>query len=266
MRCLLNCFDTGISKRCMTPYHAHSFWQLELIMSNRAILHSEVGKYSLTASSVVFIPPEMKHQFRYSEPRARYLSFKFKLMPAGNHRYRLWKAEDPLLNKLLQTLASIFPEKLIPFPLEKDICERLLEACMEIYHETNFGNSHIHALSERVILMVEQQRDRGCTVSEIAQRLGYSRGALSSLFSKDMGIPLKGYIDRKRFERIQELLFESPLNISEIAWQCGFEHMHAFTRFVKRISGYAPRDLRRKLRPRGDGAARCSRNLPKRSV
>lgn len=250
MRCILNYFDTGVSKRRVTPYHAHSFWQLEFILSNHAVLHTEAGALFVSASSAVFIPPRMKHQFEYNDPRATYLSFKFELIPAEKHDYRLWKAESPLLPALLQALVSVFPKKGIPLPLEKNIGERLLEACMALYHEATFENSHRCTLSERIIHMVAQQSDRGCAVSEIAQRLGYSRGALSSLFSKEQGIPLKNYIDRKRFGRIRELLFESSLNISEIAWQCGFAHMHAFTRFVKRISGYTPRDLRKKLRGR----------------
>jgi AraC-like DNA-binding protein len=71
-----------------------------------------------------------------------------------------------------------------------------------------------------------------------------SANHLSEKFKQVTGVNFVDYIARIRFEKACELLLNSNLRISEIAFTVGFQSLSQFNRVFKRSSGKSPTELR----------------------
>ena len=85
-------------------------------------------------------------------------------------------------------------------------------------------------------------------LDELADEVSYSRCYFSSIFKKCMGMSLWDYICIKRIEEALTQIKTTDKNISEIAWQCGFQDESYFYRCYKREKGMSPSKARKLLR------------------
>ena len=67
---------------------------------------------------------------------------------------------------------------------------------------------------------------------------------LSTLFKKEMGMPLTDYVNRQRIELSQRLLLSTDMPIKSVALQCGIPDVYYFSRLFKRIVGTTPKVYR----------------------
>lgn len=77
-----------------------------------------------------------------------------------------------------------------------------------------------------------------------ATRVGVTVQHLARVTKHLLKITPKQYIDYMLMSEIQNLLVSSMLSIKEIAYECGFETPDALYRFVKRVMGCTPTDIR----------------------
>jgi len=85
-------------------------------------------------------------------------------------------------------------------------------------------------------------------VNRLAQWLRCNPAYLSHIFYKEVGTSLIRYINKKRLSKAKILLTGArSLNISEIAWACGYLDPGYFTRVFKREVGISPSEYRWQL-------------------
>lgn len=99
-----------------------------------------------------------------------------------------------------------------------------------------------------VLEYIRQHGTPALTVGDCAEYLGVTRATLSKAFSRDMGLPLKTYLQRLFVERACRLLCHSELTIKEVALQAGYEDPYYFYRLFKRQIGQTPIAYRRLMR------------------
>ena len=78
------------------------------------------------------------------------------------------------------------------------------------------------------------------TVGKIAEQTGYDRSYLSTLFRKETGETISGFIRRKRLETAKELLAVTDKPCSEIADTLGFSSQSHFTELFRARYGITP--------------------------
>lgn len=82
-------------------------------------------------------------------------------------------------------------------------------------------------------------------LSTLARVAGVSRAQLVRVCRRDLGETPLRWVWRRRTERGVQLLRDTGLRVSEIAWRCGFQTPFHFTRWVRQCEGMNPRVLRR---------------------
>lgn len=82
------------------------------------------------------------------------------------------------------------------------------------------------------------------SVTSLAAWVQCSPDYLSNLFHQETGERLTGYINRQRIQRAQHLLKATSLNISEVAWACGYSDPGYFIRIFRRSNGLTPKRFR----------------------
>jgi len=80
---------------------------------------------------------------------------------------------------------------------------------------------------------------------EIARLVGLNPSALSHFFRRTTGRTITEFIHEVRIGQAVRMLIDTPLNVSEIAYACGFGSLSNFNNVFRRLKGISPSDFRR---------------------
>lgn len=97
----------------------------------------------------------------------------------------------------------------------------------------------------KINLILENNLDESSfSVEELASKLNISRVQLYRKVKAVLGIGVGDYINNFRLEKAKELLISTSMNISEIAYSCGFASPNYFSTTFKSKYGVSPKDFR----------------------
>lgn len=83
------------------------------------------------------------------------------------------------------------------------------------------------------------------SLESISEAVKLSPSYLSSLFSSEVGMTIINYLQYLRIEQSKKLLLSSSLNITEIAYQVGYNDEKYYSKIFKKSVGVGPKDYRK---------------------
>jgi AraC family transcriptional activator of pobA len=110
-------------------------------------------------------------------------------------------------------------------------------------------------LAERFVTLVGQHAREHWQVGDYARSLGVSRDRLGTAVRRATGLSPQGYLHRELTREACELLANTGMPVSQVAFRLGFSDPAYFTRFFARQTGTNPGQYRRQAkarRARGD--------------
>jgi AraC-like DNA-binding protein len=91
---------------------------------------------------------------------------------------------------------------------------------------------------------IDKYSDEELSLTKVAARLNISANYLSEKFKRVTGVNFVDYVARTRIEKARDLLQNSDLRISEIAFAVGFQSLSQFNRIFKTLTGQSPTQFR----------------------
>src|SRR5205814_3368577 len=91
---------------------------------------------------------------------------------------------------------------------------------------------------------IEEHSAEELSLRTVAKAVNISANHLSEKFKQVTGVNFVDYVARTRFEKACDLLLNSDLRISEIAFAVGFQSLSQFNRVFKKLSGKSPMEYR----------------------
>jgi len=85
---------------------------------------------------------------------------------------------------------------------------------------------------------------RNIKIADIAAYFGYNEKYLTTLFHSVTGTALKQYVLQSKMEQAKIQLSDTNLQISQIAYNLGFEDSHNFSNAFKKITGLSPKEYK----------------------
>ncbi|MGQ2985278.1 helix-turn-helix domain-containing protein [Flavobacterium sp.] len=85
------------------------------------------------------------------------------------------------------------------------------------------------------------------TVRDIAEKLNVSPGYLSDMLRTYTGQSAQQHIHNKLIDKAKEILTTTPLSVSEIAYQLGFEYPQSFNKLFKSKTNVSPLEYRKQF-------------------
>lgn len=130
--------------------------------------------------------------------------------------------------------------------------ELLLNYCKRFYDRQFYTRANQH---KGVVLQIETLLKKHFssntseklglpTVKHCAEQVNLSPNYLSDLLKKETGKNTKEHIDYFLIDRAKTLLLNSDLQISEIAYDLGFEYPKSFSKLFKKRVGITPKEYR----------------------
>ena len=102
-----------------------------------------------------------------------------------------------------------------------------------------------YTLVERINRLLGWHLAEGVNIGTLAERLSLSESHLRKRFRQLTGLSLGGYLLHYRLNRAINLLVHSELSLTQIALDCGYESLAAFSRSFKTKLGEAPSHFRK---------------------
>jgi AraC family transcriptional regulator len=98
---------------------------------------------------------------------------------------------------------------------------------------------------KQVLAYIDDHLAEDLSLQAIAGEMAVSVSWLKQHFRKSLGVPLHHYIMRQRVERAADLLTYRKSPIREVALETGFSHQSHLAKFMRRILGVSPNELRK---------------------
>ncbi|WP_421726074.1 AraC family transcriptional regulator [Bauldia sp.] len=116
------------------------------------------------------------------------------------------------------------------------------------YRQPHKGDS---AIVERVLEAMHADCGNGVSISQLAKKLGCSRGHLYNQFRDIVGMPPSDYAQRLRIKQSCRALSSEDASITTIAHENGFSSSQHFSRVFKRYLGVTPSGYRSQIQKIG---------------
>lgn len=109
-------------------------------------------------------------------------------------------------------------------------------------------NEQYHSkIIEDILEYIQNNYTKKLTLKNLSDQFHFNYYYLSSFFSNHLHESFSDYLNRLRIEKSKELLKETELNISEIAYEIGYTEVAYFSKVFKKMTGLTPSQYRRKL-------------------
>ncbi|EOT26863.1 hypothetical protein C805_00965 [Eubacterium sp. 14-2] len=99
-------------------------------------------------------------------------------------------------------------------------------------------------LTRKVMTWISTDLTLDLSLNAMAELLNVNASYLSTLFKREVGIPLTDYVNRQRVELAKKLLVATDFPIKIIAEKCGVPDVYYFSRMFKKRTGCTPKVYR----------------------
>ncbi len=160
---------------------------------------------------------------------------------------------DPHLFSFLTSLTPVADGEELSVLLEQRGTLHLLMAHLVRHYalrelKGSIYTRHIAKLEKinRAITYIHEHYEKPLTTRKLAETLYMSEGYFCQLFKEVMKQSATEYVNGVRAEKAKHLLTSTSLDISEIAFRCGFSDANYFSRVYKKIYRETPTQTRNK--------------------
>lgn len=261
-------FDDDEIEHNLMP-HLHDFYSIFWIESGEAIHATEFVEYSLTADTILFVPPGLKHRMYIDKSvggtyilfNEEFIQFnRLNIQPLKN--YRLFN------NPEFKSLITVSPD-------QKEKLENITKLIFnELKNRDDYSQEivlnllHLFLLESRRIFdlqnqapkeladttpdttiikfkqLIEENFTREKNVSPYAEMLNMNPSCLNELSKRVTGITAGELIRNRVIEETKKLLYSSRMSGKEIAYELGFDDPAYFSRFFKKYTGTTLKEFR----------------------
>lgn len=137
------------------------------------------------------------------------------------------------------------------FVIESFLRQIVVFTFRNFYGEINFPQHYETASEEgkidnviyEVVNYIDQNLLSITELTLVSEAFNYSYPHLSRLFSKEIGLTLKEYFNRKRFEKAVTWLKQGNQSVTQIATRLNYQSIHSFSRAFRHQYGMAPKEF-----------------------
>lgn len=252
------------------PCHWHEEAEIVIIKSGETEFIADGVRIILNAGDAAFVNPQQIHQYAGLTSSTEYDACVFSLKSllfAYKDKSQSFYIE-PLLKGSLR-----FPQVIrSDSPINKEI-RRTFSGMINFYHEKNPGWELAVKISlyeiicilirynllsgskiiekdtdtcKRLLEYLDAHLSEDITVAEISRYICMSPNYFSAYFTKHFGRSFVKYMTGLRIEHACILLLSTPMSVTEIAVNSGFENTSYFIRKFRELTGCTPLEYRKK--------------------
>lgn len=256
-------FEYGrVKPMSMPAQHYHNFYEMYFLEKGSGKYFIDNRVYTISANDLFLIPKGVIHKTSYTSDSddnlRRLLSFSSDYInPAylkdvtrlfSMHCYR---PSGTVADKIKSVLDDIERECNFPDALSGELIKcRITELFSILIRNKPINDKNISdEYNPRIINIIEylnQNFQDDITLEKTADAANMHKCYFSRVFKEYTGFGFKEYITLLRLKKAQSLVIGSRKNVSEIAFECGFNDSNYFSLVFSRYFGCSPLKYRHK--------------------
>ena len=249
----------------ISDWHCHDFYHYIYVVCGTGLIKIEDTQYFSHEDDFYLVNPGVYHEIAsYKDFDFKTIEIKFTL--EGNfisHELNcmpnLINIQDPKIRINLQSIMkeaaakALFYDSIINFKFADVILTLLRE------HKTNnISNTASDSILldksadvvhlNNVVEFIEKNLNKNIEIKDLARIANLSESYFCTIFKSKFGVSANKYINSLKFAKSKELMVYSDLNITQIADMLGFNSLHYFSRFFKKMQGISPQEYIDKMK------------------
>ena len=263
---------TGINNEKITPRHTHDFDEIVIVLGGSGYQHINAEKYFISMGDVFIVKGEAQHYFTDThnlslfnigfQPQViDYFAPLLQQLPGYHTLFILepaYRKQNNFSRKLHLDAGDLQLLKEMLGPLSEEFRTRrpgsefiVTSLFMQItgflcrrHSAANTGGLYGTDACARILEYIENNYTDTITLEQLAHISGMSKNGIIAMFKRLYGATPMKYINNLRLNKARELLKNTDLPISQLAYQCGFTDSNYFARVFKEQQGVSPRRFR----------------------
>ncbi len=238
---------TYISHAATGPFHAH--WQQQplgrLLFTEKGIIHLRVkGRILLVPSwYCAWIPAGLEHEM-WSHSRDLFVrNIFFESAFCQNpcfHQPAIFNGSELFRNMIRHTEKwhENREDNIYELTFSTAIRQMMPEEMEQAFRV--FLHSSDQPAFQQVLEYIHDNFHESLQISDLAKKWHFSVRSLQRLFEQQAGLSFSSYLKTTRILKAVELLSGSGKNISETAWEVGYNSLPTFSNTFKEVTGLRP--------------------------
>ncbi|SDK54111.1 AraC-like ligand binding domain-containing protein [Pedobacter sp. ok626] len=228
------------------PAHQHNKTQLLLVYGGIAYLQTDEKDFYIPSNHYIWIPKNYPHNLMFNTKDLYIINIYFPDEKAGGFYDELGIYP---VSKLLAEMLS-FSEK-----WQGDYCKgswefEFLSTLKNVLSKENLKKFSIQLPTtddQRLNTIIDNIRNRlneNLTLESTANQSGMSVRSLTRLFQTKLHITFIQYLKMLRIIRAMELIKDTDLNMTEIAYEIGYSNISAFSNNFHQLTNMRPTEFK----------------------
>lgn len=251
--------STGFCKYAVTPEHTHPVYSFYYALSDNTHIHCRGQEYRSETGKITVLAPGVPHHEVVKKGFSRYVALfvsedfftEQHALYSFPHIEEFMVIDSP--GRFLQDVKEFLAEKERGLPgcdkvlkaRAEVIVHSLLRSLLGIHRETTGTDTRLEI--DRVIEYLHSSYEEKITVKEMALRAGMSESHFARTFKEETGVPPLEFLTRLRINKAREFLRDKTLNITEVAFRCGFNSLSHFSHTFNHIEKVTPSVYRKAI-------------------
>ena len=219
--------------------HYHQNPHISLLLQGHHLERRKGKEYHRNPGDIIFCRAGERHQFLTAQS-ARNINIE--LEPDFLQQYEITENQiEQALNQLdvkLKILKMFHELTMQGKDMESSIQMLLLDL---LHQEKKEISNAPPAWFDSLLVLMHETWMEALTLEDLSQELGVHPVSISKYFTKFLGCTFGEYRRKLKVSKSLELIKNSQLNITEIAYQAGFADQSHFSRSFKSMVGFTPK-------------------------
>lgn len=232
------------------PIHQHTKGQLTYVDGGIAYVHVHAKILVIPARHYIWIPPGLLHflTVRSSATAIRTVYFQLDTETPFYKQMGIYPVDSLLLEMLL------FTERFEWEVRKEDKYYPFLKALFNILPEISVN--HLHTVlpvtrNERLVPILKYMEEHVAeeiSLTRISKAFSLSERTLSRIFQAELSISFLQYLKQLRMVKAVELMLQTELTLSEIAYRTGYQSIAAFSNTFYQLTNMRPSQFAHAIR------------------
>lgn len=230
------------------PMHRHDKSQILLVEGGIAYLNTHDKQYYIPAQHYVWIPPGVDHNIKFNSSSLVIHNIYFMDEEDARHPFYGRLSIYPVtgvVNEILQLSASWRGDM-----LPGDWRHEVLTTLKHILPHTSGRPFAIllptteDSRMQDILRYLHDNVSEPLMLPDVAAHFGHSVRNLTRLFKQTLNISFLQYVKMLKMIRAMELLLQTEMNVSEVAYEVGYSGITAFSNTFRQMLNMRPSDFR----------------------
>lgn len=227
------------------PPHIHQCFEIILLRAGQMQVTVDNQPYTLQKNEAVLIFPNQLHAIESQESEHTLCIFSPEVVKAfstklrdclpENNKFTLSEQTVELFEQLTEQGSEFFKKGVLYL-----ICDQFDRNAA--YKKQARDK---HNLLQKMFMFVDRNFSSDCSLSGLADELGYNYSYLSRHFKKAVGLSFNAYVNNYRLNHACYLLRNSVDSVLQCAYDSGFISLRSFNLNFKKFYGVTPQEYRK---------------------